>query len=344
MEQIINKFCAYLLTEKRVSQSTFQAYVTDINQLAIFLKGEHNTDLQNAKRDDIKSYLFSLKIKQSSAKTMSRKISAIKVFYNYTSKYLEWENIASDLIFPKLDKKLPQFLTELEIEQLFEIANNDNSDVGIRNKIMLYLLYISGMRISEMVSLVVSQIQFDSNFINVSGKGGKGRVIPIPKDMIKILEEYTDKILPVLSGRVAKSDKNNNLKGSSDKNFKNKLEAETTLDSRLKKEGTEKIKKIMRICKTDYLFPVIHAGKTKHITRQAFWGILKKMWAKTGNKRSISPHQLRHSLATHMLKNGADLRSLQMLLGHENLCTVQIYTHLDISYLRDVYNKKHPRA
>jgi Site-specific recombinase XerD len=80
------------------------------------------------------------------------------------------------------------------------------------------------------------------------------------------------------------------------------------------------------------------------MTRQAFWVILNKMWAKTGSKRSISPHQLRHSLATHMLKNGIDLRSLQMILGHENLSTVQIYTHLDISYLRDVYNKKHPRA
>ena len=96
--------------------------------------------------------------------------------------------------------------------------------------------------------------------------------------------------------------------------------------------------------KIDFLFPIVYAGKVKAITRQSFWKILKDMWAKTGNKKSISPHQLRHSLATHMLRKGVDLRSLQMILGHENLSTVQIYTHLDVGYLRDVYDKKHPRA
>lgn len=324
VEQVINRFCAYLLTEKRVSKSTFESYVRDVNQLALFLKMEHNTDLESAKREYLKNYLFFLKMKQSTARTMSRKISAIKVFYNYTSKYFEWENIASDLIFPKLEKKLPQYLTENEIEQLLIVANQETGDVGIRNKVMLYLLYVSGMRISEMVSLVLSQIQFDSNFINVNGKGGKGRIIPIPKEIMLVLESYTNKVLPVLTGQKAKEDVKEKNKESN--------------------KTTEKTTKAMRICKTDYLFPVVQNGKVKHISRQAFWGILKKMWEKTGNKRAISPHQLRHSLATHMLKNGADLRSLQMLLGHENLCTVQIYTHLDISYLRDVYNKKHPRA
>jgi Site-specific recombinase XerD len=174
LEQIINKFEAYLLTEKRVSQSTFEAYMRDIRQLVIYLKGEHNIEIKQAKREHLKDFLFYLKIKNSSAKTMSRKISAIKVLYNYASKYLDWENVAGELIFPKLDKKLPQFLTENEIEQLFVVASQDSSVTGVRNKIMLYLLYVSGMRISEMVNLVVSQIQFDSGFINVSGKGGRG--------------------------------------------------------------------------------------------------------------------------------------------------------------------------
>lgn len=326
MEQIINKFEAYLLTEKRVSQSTFEAYMRDIRQLVVYLMGEHNLDIKQAKREHLKDFLFYLKMKQSSARTMSRKISAIKVLYNYASKYLDFENIASELIFPKLEKKLPQYLTEQEIEQLFDISQQDTSITGVRNKIMLYLLYMSGMRISEMVNLVVSQIQFDSGFINVSGKGGKGRIIPMPVEMLQLLDDYTDKILPQLTGKTDKADKTNEI-------------------SKANKIGvTSKISKASRACKTDFLFPVTYAGKTRSMTRQAFWSILNKMWAKTGSKRSISPHQLRHSLATHMLKNGVDLRSLQMILGHENLCTVQIYTHLDISYLRNIYNKKHPRA
>jgi len=299
MESVLNKFEAYLLTEKRVSQSTFEAYKRDVEQLVLYLKGEHKIALKKAEREHLKDFLHHLKKNGSSARTMSRKISAIKVLYNYLSTYKGWKNVSDNLIFPKLDKKLPHYLTEQEVEMLFSVADQDDSRIGLRNKTMLYLLYVSGMRISEMVNLKVSQIQFDSGFINVSGKGGKGRVIPIPNPMMKNLELYVDKVLPTL---------------------------------------------VDKKCGTDYLFPISYSGKIKPITRQSFWKILKDLWAKTGNKKSISPHQLRHSLATHMLRKGVDLRSLQMLLGHENLSTVQIYTHLDIGYLRDVYDKKHPRA
>jgi len=317
MERIINKFEAYLLTEKRVSQSTFEAYMRDVRQLALFLKGECKSTLKSAKKEHLKSFLYFLKQKKSSARTMARKISAIKVLYNYLSTYMGYKNIASDLTFPKLEKKLPHYLTEKEVEKLFDMAEKDDSVVGVRNKIMLYLLYVSGMRISEMVHLKVSQVQFDSGFINVTGKGGKGRVIPLPKPMLKKLEAYVEQVLPKLIGpskvsKVSKVSKKNKNKVSRQRN--------------------------------SYLFPVIYAGKIKHISRQAFWAILKDIWRKTGSKKTISPHQLRHSLATHMLRKGVDLRSLQMLLGHENLSTVQIYTHLDIGYLRDVYDKKHPRA
>jgi len=302
MEQVLHKFEAYLLTEKRVSQNTFEAYKRDIEQLVLFLKGVHNISLKKAKREHLKGFLHHLKKNGHSARTMSRKISAIKVFFTYVSTYLDWKNVSDDLTFPKLEKRLPQYLTEQEIEKLFNIAEQDNSETGFRNKVMLYLLYVSGMRISEMVNLTISQIQFDTNLINITGKGGKGRVIPIPQAMTQMLQTYIDKIV-----------------------------------SKITRKGKKKVR-------NGYLFPVIYAGKLKPISRQSFWTILKGMWAKAGNPKSISPHQLRHSLATHMLKNGVDLRSLQMLLGHENLSTVQIYTHLEISYLRDVYDKKHPRA
>ena len=313
MESVLNKFEAYLLTEKRVSTSTFEAYKRDVRQLVLYLKGEHKIDLKRADRNHLKDFLYHLKTNGSTARTMSRKISAIKVLYRYLSTYLGWKNISDSLIFPKLEKKLPQYLTENEVETLFDVAEQDNTTIGVRNKIMLYLLYVSGMRISEMVSLRISQIQFDSSFINVSGKGGKGRIVPVPVPMMEHLKAYIETTLQEI------------------------LYSSTCLS---KRKNVAKKKKI----KIDYLFPVVYSGKVKAISRQSFWKILKEMWKKTGSKRQISPHQLRHSLATHMLKKGVDLRSLQMLLGHENLSTVQIYTHLDIGYLRDVYDKKHPRA
>jgi integrase/recombinase XerD len=167
---------------------------------------------------------------------------------------------------------------------------------------MLYLLYVTGMRISELTNLTVSDIQFDTGFISVRGKGGKGRLVPIPEAIVLDIKSYLNEIHPKLLGKKSE--------------FRS----------------------------SDYLFPVLYAGKLKHITRQAFWAILKKMAILACVKKSLSPHKLRHSLATHLLRKGANLRSLQLLLGHENLSTVQIYTHIDTSYLRQVYDKYHPRS
>lgn len=302
MELFLTKFEAYLLTEKCVSENTFVAYKRDVHQFADFLRIECRIDLKNATRKHVKSFLHYMNGTGLAARSLSRKISSLKVLFAYLHRYHGWENCADDLIFPKLEKRLPRYLREDEIEILFEVANRDLSPNGVRNKVMLYLLYVSGMRISELISLKVCHIQFDTGFITVSGKGGKGRMIPVPKAMITLLKRYVDEVLGTLT---SKKDKGR---------------------------------------KVDYLFPVIYGGKVKPITRQAFWVILKALWKKTGISKNISPHQLRHSLATHMLKNGVDLRSLQLILGHENLSTVQIYTHLETGYLRKVYDKKHPRS
>lgn len=302
MESVLVKFEAHLLTEKRVARNTFAAYQLDVRQFSYFLRTEHNTDVVNASRDQIKSFLHYLSGQGKSARSLARKVSSLKVLYNYLHTYHGHENRGDDLIFPKLEKRLPRYLKEDEIEKLLEVADRDKTALGVRNKVMLYLLYVSGMRISELINLGAGQIQFESCLISVTGKGGKGRVIPIPKPIAAMLKEYVDTGL---------------------KEFM----------KREKKRG-----------KCDYLFPVHYAGKIKPITRQAFWAILKELWKQTGINRTISPHQLRHSLATHMLKNGIDLRSLQLILGHENLSTVQIYTHLETGYLRKVYDKKHPRS
>lgn len=298
---VISQFEAFLLAEKRVTRNTASAYLCDVGQLSDFLQSQ-NCDLKSAKSKDLKIFLQSLKENNVSARSMSRKISSLKVFYKYLQHQFGAENIAMDLTFPKLEKRLPVYLTEEEVESLLSYATKDNTEVGIRNRMMLYLLYVTGMRITELITLKVSNIQFDTGFICVHGKGGKDRLVPIPQDMLGQVNQYLDKIHPRLLG------KNREYKSA------------------------------------DYLFPVFYGGKIKHISRQAFWIILKKMTCQSGIQKPLSPHKLRHSLATHLLRKGANLRSLQLLLGHENLSTVQIYTHIDTSYLRQVYDKYHPRS
>lgn len=296
--QLVAQFERYLLTEKCVARNTFHAYKRDIDQLVSFLT-KKKIKIEKSKLDDLKKFLLFLKKDGISPRSMARKISSIKALFKYAQVHHGLKNIATDLLFPKLDKTLPKHIPEKEIEKLLNVAEQDKKPVGVRNKIILYLLYVSGMRITEMTKLKCSDIHFDTGFACVHGKGGRTRMIPLPQPMFAMLRKYLDKTYAKL------------IK---------------------KKEYSE------------YLFPVLYAGKIRPITRQACWIILQKLWKKTGAKRSISPHKLRHSLATHMLKNGADLRSLQMLLGHENVSTVQIYTHVETSHLREIYNKKHPRS
>lgn len=302
MEAVVIKFEAYLLTEKRVAQNTFNAYKSDLHQFLVYLAGQHK-EISTVVVQDIKLYLAFLKEREIRPRSMARKISALKSFFEYAHYYQGWPDIAHDVGFPKLDKKLPVYMTEQEIEQLFALAAQETSVTGIRNKMMLYLMYTTGMRVTELTTLTIAQVHFDTHRVMVHGKGGKGRVIPIPVHISTLLKAYVDSTLKLL------------------------------LDKKTKKKQHHA-----------YLFPVYYGGVVRPITRQAFWGILKELWKKTGIQKIISPHKLRHSLATHMLKNGADLRSLQLILGHENLATTQIYTHVETSYLRTIYNKKHPRA
>ena len=297
--EAIEQFFTYLLTEKRVSTNTFQAYKTDLLQFEHFIK-KNNFDLPLLTAKEVKLFLHELKKCQLAARSMARKISTLKAFFAYAHEKCNLPDLGTQLIFPKIEKTLPSYLSEQEIESLLNIADRDTSANGKRNKVMLYLLYVSGLRISELINLTINAIQWDTGFLQVEGKGGKQRMIPLPAPMVALLKEYVEKTHPNVSDKKKKA--------------------------------------------TDYLFPVLYSKTIRPITRQAFWAILKQLWKKTGINKSISPHQLRHSLATHLLKRGADLRSLQMLLGHENLSTVQIYTHVETSHLRTIYDKKHPRS
>ncbi len=296
---ILSKFEAYLLTEKRVSKNTFDAYKRDIEQFIAFLD-RLKIALQKVNIKHLKQFLDYLHKQAISSRSIARKISSLKIFFTYINRQFEWENIAKDLRIPKMEKKLPRYLSEKDINTLFKIAGKDKTHNGIRNKVMLCLMYTAGLRVSELIGLQKSDIQFDTGFITISGKGGKQRQVPIPHAMLAILKDYIN----------------------------------ITLSTFTQKQNQT----------SAYLFPIIYGGKIKPISRQSFWGILKKMCIKAGIDNAVSPHQLRHSLATHLLKQGADLRSLQLMLGHENLSTVQIYTHVEKSHLRKVYDKKHPRS
>ncbi len=299
-------FFTYILAEKRLSQNTFFAYKQDIEQFNAFLKTK-NSSISACTVEHLKLFLKQLKDSGLKPRSLSRKISTIKALFTFASERCGLKNLGKQLIFPKLEKTLPQFLSEQDIYKLFDAAKLDTSDKGVRNKVMLYVLYASGMRVSELVSLTKEQIHFQDGFLQLHGKGNKDRMIPLPQPILELLREYLDYVYPAL---LPKLDEN----------------SQATTDS-----------------KQQYIFISSYGSSIKPISRQSFWIILKKLLSLAGVSSRISPHSLRHSLATHLLSSGADLRTLQMLLGHASIATVHIYTHVSNTELRTVYDKKHPR-
>ena len=298
MKSILVDFQRYLLTIKCVAHNTYQAYMADLKQFDTFLLTK-KINLERIQSSDLKEFLAHLKKQACSGRSMARKISSLKMFYKWAHEAHGLNDYAQNLMNPKIEKKLPRYLSETEVKELLNYAGQDSSDIGKRNALMLMLLYGGGLRITELINLKISRIDDQASTLIIQGKGNKERIVPIPLPLIQHIHTYLNSV---------------------HKKF-------------MRKHGS-----------TDYLFPVMYAGKIKPITRQAYWNCLKALAQKDSIKHTVSPHQQRHSLATHLLAKGADLRSLQMLLGHEDISTVQIYTHVETSHLRDVYDKKHPRA
>ncbi|MBP9765523.1 tyrosine recombinase [Candidatus Babeliales bacterium] len=311
MKEHLDKFFNYLLTEKCVADNTLQAYRRDIDQFVTYL--EQYTSIQSFDQltnQHIKDFLKYARYQIGvNPKSSSRKLSALKTLANYLSRYHDIAPFTQGVSFPKLPKQLPKNITQDQVQELLKTAAQDGSALGQRNTLMICLLYACGMRVSELVALKISQIHMSEQYIKVLGKGNKERLIPIAPEVLGLLQSYVQVTHEYLLG------------------------THTVKRSKLPVART-----------SDYLFPVVYAGAISHITRQAFWRILKEIAHKSGLIHAVSPHVLRHSLATHMLKRGANLRVLQTLLGHEKINTVQVYTHLDITHLQELYNKYHPRA
>jgi integrase/recombinase XerD len=298
IKQIQTKFEAYLLTEKRVAKNTFLSYQKDLNQFIEFL-GKNNIVLEGLRGEELKRFIHYLHGLKLSSRSVARKISTLKTFFSYLTTYFNIKNYAKELYFPKIEKRLPSYLTQDEVGVVLEHCEQDSSPLGVRNSVMLYLLYSSGMRVSELINLKISDIHFDTRFLSIEGKGGKQRMVPVPEVIMDMVREYVQKHA-----------------------YSNFSSTVTPI----------------------YLFPVLYGKKIKPISRQSCWIILKKLCEQAGIKRAVSPHQLRHSFATHLLEKGVDLRSLQVLLGHEGITTVEVYTHVETSQLRKIYDKKHPRS
>ena len=302
MGNIIQDFQVYLEVERNVSEHTRTAYIADIKEFASFLQDNHFIKKQDEICDvgtdnirDFLSYLYRQKVKKVTA---NRKLSSLRAFYKYVLRTGKIKNNPAEMIQAlKAEKYMPQFLSVDETFQLLN-AQGDNSISTLRDHAMLELFYSSGLRLSELAGLNVTDFDFGQTLVKLRGKGKKERIVPVGKPALQATEDYIKK----------------------------------TVELRKKYEHN--------IFKN----PLFLNARGERITVRSIARIVDKATVKSCIGRKISPHALRHSFATHLLNAGADLRSIQELLGHECLSTTQKYTAVNINRMMEVYDKAHPRA
>lgn len=292
-------FRNYLSTIKNYSDHTIESYMIDLNDFNNFiLSNELAESLKTCNRPRLaRHYLTHLKEKDYSNKSIARKISSLRTFYNLLmNENLIDVNIFENLELPKASKRLPKVLTENEIKYLYD-AIDQNSTLGMRNYLILDLLFSLGLRASELINIEIKDIYINRKQILIHGKGSKDRYLPLHNNLIKLIQKYLTSVRPKL---ISKSETNN------DKFLLN--------------------------------------YKGENLTNRGVRTILEKILKDANETYNISPHMLRHSFATTLLNNGADLRVVQELLGHEHLKSTQIYTKVSNKQLIEKYNKLHPRS
>jgi site-specific recombinase XerD len=299
-EAALQSFEMFLITQKRSPENTVKSYLSDVRQLIDFLKEEECADLSVCTHELLVKFLHSLHIQKISARTVNRKIASIRNFFENACQGLRNENPARNLVMPRPDKVLPRYLSEEDISKLLTFACGDHSAKGLRNCLIVYLLYAGGLRISEALSLTVGSFRFDEGFVMVTGKRGKERTVPLPKQVLSLARHIAAHTLTRLG--------------------------------------------VTQVTPKTPLFFTARNGILKVLSRQQCWRILKELCVQSGISTIVSPHALRHSLATHLLAQGADLRQLQLLMGHEKIDTIEVYTHVETSRLRNLYDKSHPRS
>lgn len=293
MKNDIEDFINHIAFEKRLSKNTSNSYKNDLNKYEIFLKEQNIISSKDISKSDIENYLEKLNQDDVKTATIARKLTTIKAFHNYLFQKQKLNVDVSETIErPKLRKKLPNVLTVDEVDRLLDIECKTKFDY--RNKSMLELMYGTGLRISELLDLKLTDFDLENCIIRCYGKGSKERIVPIGEYTMESLISY--------------------------------LEIRNLL---LKRKNCE------------YLFLNNLGGR---LSRFSFFKILKKMLIEKNIHKDVSPHSLRHSFATHMLEYGADLRSIQELLGHSDIATTKIYTHISNNKIKKEYKEYHPRS
>jgi integrase/recombinase XerD len=292
---LIDEFCDALWLEDGLARNTLDSYRRDLAQFASWLETGHSKVLTAADHGDIQGYLAHQFKRKTRASSAARLLSSLKRFYRHA---LRQGRIARDptlnIDAPKLPRPLPRSLTERDVEDLLAAPAIDGP-LGLRDRTMLEMLYASGLRVSELVTLKVSQVSRDMGVVRVTGKGSKERLVPLGEEALAWIARYLEKARPALLGARVSDD----------------------------------------------LFVTARGGA---MTRQMFWHLIRRYATRAQLQHPISPHTLRHAFATHLLNHGADLRVVQLLLGHSDISTTQIYTHVARERLKQLHAKHHPRG
>jgi integrase/recombinase XerD len=292
--QLIDEFCDALWLEDGLARNTLDSYRRDLKQFAGWLEPQ-GMDLLAVDQAAIQGYLAHRFKTKARASTAARLLSALKRFYRNA---IRQNTIKADptlrIDTPKLPRPLPKTLTEADVENLLA-APALEQPLGLRDRAMLEVLYASGLRVSELVTLKVPQVSRDMGVVRVLGKGSKERLVPLGEEALSWLERYLREARPLLLGGRT----------------------------------------------SDALFVTSRADA---MTRQAFWHLLRRYAVQAGIGKPVSPHTLRHAFATHLLNHGADLRVVQLLLGHSDISTTQIYTHVARERMKQLHAKHHPRG
>ncbi len=294
MEELINSFMTYLHNVKKMSQNTELSYRRDLNKVVSYLNDQGIDDIKKVTSTNLTSYVMYLEKNKFSAATVSRNIASLKAFYHYLVKEGIVDDDAATLLHaPKIEKKIPEILSMDEVVRLLEQPSGDTSK-EVRDKAMLELLYATGIRVTELITLKTEDVNLNMGYI-VCRDANKERVIPFGNEAKKALTRY-------LSGTRAAMVADPN---------------------------------------SAFLFANCSG---QPMSRQGFWKLIKYYAKKAGIVADITPHTLRHSFAAHLVENGADLRSVQEMLGHSDISTTQIYAHMNHSHIKEVYAKAHPRG
>ncbi len=290
----LDDFIDHLWLEDGLSKNTLDSYRADLAAFADWCGSKQKIDLLAVANADIQQYL-AVRFPLSKARSISRLVASLRRFYRYALReQLIKEDPTLHLESPKLPRSLPKSLNEQEVEDLLK-APDVSQPLGLRDRAMLELLYASGLRVSELVGVTVTEVSTQDGIVRVTGKGSKTRLVPMGAEAADWIDRYMRFARPELLQK--------------------------------------------RLC--DALFVT---NRAEGMTRQAFWHIIKRYAALAGINKHISPHVLRHAFATHLLNHGADLRVVQMLLGHSDISTTQIYTHVARERLKQLHSVHHPRG